>query len=281
MFRTGFIVPLCLSIVSGCTLIDSADTVADKNENPVAVVGSEGVPVSQSDVTTNIDRAPIVAPRRQTPDDIRRWQMRLREVGLDPGPIDGVAGAKTKAAFNRLQSGCVQLQGLLDASGTVAQPSKAASRQETLKMQMQLRDVGFNPGPADGIFGSRTKAVLNQLQNSCPTTKEFAASFAGSDGGVDNPAVAAQMIPERPSATRSLASQSRVEAEKQSAAPVSVRPQEDIRILQLRLRDAGFDPGPFDGVMGPKTRLAMQQFQASQRNGKTKNALVLGRNGQY
>ena len=57
--------------------------------------------------------------------------------------------------------------------------------------------------------------------------------------------------------------------------------QEDIKILQLQLRDAGFDPGPFDGVMGLKTRLALQQFQANQRVNKTKTALISGKSGQY
>jgi peptidoglycan hydrolase-like protein with peptidoglycan-binding domain len=42
----------------------------------------------------------------------------------------------------------------------------------------------------------------------------------------------------------------------------------------LRLRDAGFDPGPFDGIMGQKTRSALQQYEASQRGKKTKISLT-------
>ncbi|MGH7795309.1 MAG: peptidoglycan-binding domain-containing protein [Candidatus Binatia bacterium] len=57
-------------------------------------------------------------------------------------------------------------------------------------------------------------------------------------------------------------------------ATMSSRSPEDIRILQLRLRDAGFDPGPFDGVMGPKTRLALERYEASQRGGKIKTSLT-------
>jgi len=35
-----------------------------------------------------------------------------------------------------------------------------------------------------------------------------------------------------------------------------------IRQAQGRLRAAGFDPGPADGTMGPRTREALQRFQA-------------------
>ena len=50
--------------------------------------------------------------------------------------------------------------------------------------------------------------------------------------------------------------------------------REEVRILQLRLRDAGFDPGPFDGMMGPKTKAALEKYEASQRGQKTKASLV-------
>lgn len=42
-----------------------------------------------------------------------------------------------------------------------------------------------------------------------------------------------------------------------------------IRDAQMALRDAGFDPGSIDGVMGRKTRAALREFQASQGLPKT------------
>jgi peptidoglycan hydrolase-like protein with peptidoglycan-binding domain len=36
-----------------------------------------------------------------------------------------------------------------------------------------------------------------------------------------------------------------------------------VRDAQIALRDAGFDPGRIDGVMGPKTQTALSEFQAS------------------
>jgi hypothetical protein len=40
--------------------------------------------------------------------------------------------------------------------------------------------------------------------------------------------------------------------------------QNMVREAQIALRDAGFDPGGIDGVMGPKTGAALREFQASQ-----------------
>jgi peptidoglycan hydrolase-like protein with peptidoglycan-binding domain len=50
-----------------------------------------------------------------------------------------------------------------------------------------------------------------------------------------------------------------------AAAGNQVPGNEKIRQEQLRLRDAGFDPGPIDGILGPKTKAAMQRYQKSLR----------------
>lgn len=34
-----------------------------------------------------------------------------------------------------------------------------------------------------------------------------------------------------------------------------------IRMVQLTLKDSGFDPGPIDGILGPKTHKAITRFQ--------------------
>lgn len=36
-----------------------------------------------------------------------------------------------------------------------------------------------------------------------------------------------------------------------------------IKDIQLALRNAGFDPGPIDGIMGRKTKRAVREFQAA------------------
>lgn len=41
----------------------------------------------------------------------------------------------------------------------------------------------------------------------------------------------------------------------------SLKGAELIRMVQLVLEDEGFDPGPIDGILGPKTREAIKKFQ--------------------
>ena len=48
------------------------------------------------------------------------------------------------------------------------------------------------------------------------------------------------------------------------AMPSETRSQEDVvRDAQIALRDAGYEPGRIDGVLGPKTQAAIREFQAA------------------
>ena len=283
MIKTSLIVVAGVTIASGCAFVDNPQKEAANTAQSATVASESAGAISESEVAI-AKPTPAVIVRSPTTDDIRRMQLRLREVGLDPGAVDGIAGAKTKAAFKRFQTGCAELENLLNGSQNLrfdgVPLDKTPNRQETLAIQSQLRRAGFNPGPADGLFGARMKTTLTHLQNGCPVTQEFAAQLDRPADSTGKP-TAAGNLPERPSAPRIIAAQSRQEAAKPLTAAVSVRPQEEIRILQLRLRDAGYDPGPFDGVMGPKTKLALQQMQARQRSGKTKNTVTAGIGTQY
>jgi len=277
-FVLGF--PLCFALASGCALFDRPEAEGERKELLSATAESGAMmPVTTSEVPT-VEVAPPAAPRRWSQEDIRRMQTRLREFGLDPGPADGVAGARTRTASQKLHTACSQIQPLLNSlengAMTKATANQTPNRQETVAMQTQLRQAGFNPGPVDGVFGAKTKTVLAELQSSCPMAKDF-AQFSTRPSGAAQVAERANLV----STPANSSARTRVDTVKPSIAPVAAHSQEEIRILQLRLRDAGFDPGPFDGVMGPKTQLALQQLQASQRSGKTKAALTVGLNGQY
>lgn len=49
-----------------------------------------------------------------------------------------------------------------------------------------------------------------------------------------------------------------------AARPASAGGDPQVRDLQQRLVAAGFDPGPIDGLMGPRTRAAQQAFNSAQ-----------------
>jgi peptidoglycan hydrolase-like protein with peptidoglycan-binding domain len=280
--KSGLIITVSVAIASGCALSLSPEPEVETAEPYAHAVEF------QSEAAPQADRAqarpavpPTVAPTRVlTQDDIRRMQLRMREVGFDPGPINGVAGEKTKAALRRFDSGCAQVQGLLEpnqhAAGTIE--DKRPTRVQTFAIQRQLQAAGFNPGPVDGIFGTRTQTVLTHVQNGCPTMADFATL-------IDLPVAVAgnEVAPTsvRNNAMPGSAAQTRVAQAEQRTIPIVARPQEEIRILQLRLRDAGFDPGPFDGIMGPKTKLALQQYQARHRGRKGASAVTADFKGHY
>lgn len=270
MTKFTAIIPVCIIVVSGCALFNDQQV---SNEPPAlsAAVAEEPPPKIAKAVPV-IEKAPIVAApaRSVTAEDVRRVQLRLREVGFDPGGVDGVAGAKTKAAFSRLQAGCGKLEPLEEQ----LPGERAPAREEVVRIQNELRAAGFNPGPADGVYGARTKAVVAQLPGACALVKEFSA-------GLDGAAPIATGKNTVPQETAKMTTAPQAATVRESAAVQTAQPREEIRILQLRLRDAGYDPGPFDGVMGAKTKAALAQYEASQRNSKIKTNLTSKISGQY
>ena len=281
MTKSGLIFPLCFLLASGCSLSEAPEVVAEKQEVVNPVTDSQTVSAPPAMAVTAKSVEPARVPKTFSTEEIRRIQSRLKEVGLDPGPVDGFAGGKTRVAAQRLETGCAVIKPLLEniAPAGSLNSKKAFSRQETMALQTGLRNAGFNSGPADGIFGNRTRSVLTQLQTLCPMSQEYAVSFALQTEAV-KPSASTETAA-RPSKGPAVANPARQEVVKPVSAPVWTPSQEEIRILQLRLRDAGFDPGPFDGVMGPQTKKALQEFQAAQRAGKIKTSLAAGINVQY
>jgi peptidoglycan hydrolase-like protein with peptidoglycan-binding domain len=287
MTKVGLILPICLVIISGCSLCDCQNMASETAAESVTVAESEPVTVAASaEIATPQGVAPPpVSPRILTSADVRRLQTGLREIGFDPGPVDGVAGGRTKAAYVRLHTGCSTSAPLFETSNaSVTEGKETAGNQvgdqplngeETKRIQSQLRNAGFDPGPVDGIFGSRTQSALRQFQRGCLMAKEF-------EGMLSAP-LPASLVAESADARPAQASLSSLSSqavgglpprgEDNQAVVSSVRAREQVRILQLRLRDAGFDPGPFDGVMGSKTRSALAQYEASQRDKKIKTSL--------
>ncbi len=265
MNRTNLVIAMALLLAPGCALWENPP--AEPEPSAAAAAPAEPPPPAMANFAAPA-KIEAVAARPLGADEVRRLQMRLREAGFDAGPADGIAGARTRAALGRYRTGCEKSRTLLDAFDPAGAPLKAApDRQESQSIQLQLRRAGFDPGPADGIFGARTRKAIAQLKTNCPLFDEAAARLNDS------------AAPAEPSAARTRASAAPGAEMARAAAPQS---REEIRILQLRLRDAGLDPGPFDGIMGPKTIAALQQYEAGERLKKTKASLRTTQgNGQY
>lgn len=274
MNKLNFVIAVSVMFASGCALLENPPSESEPTERAAPPAEPQTPPVQ---VSLEGPRSDAPVPRSYTVDEIRRIQMRLKDAGFDPGPADGVAGARTKSALVRYQAGCDKTKTLLDDFDGSGAPIKGMpSRQENQALQLQLRAAGFDPGPADGIFGARTRRTVAQLKTNCPVVDEAAAALKD----VNAPVAVGSASSGAPAAVKSRAvAPLAAETARPSTVPQS---KEEIRVLQLRLRDAGFDPGPFDGVMGPRTVAALQHYEASDRVKKTKASLKTTQvNNQY
>lgn len=114
---------------------------------------------------------------------VEEIQNALREAGFDPGPVDGVMGAQTRAAIRGLQkSKGLKATGKIDSKTQLAlnrekemeKPSLTIESEfdssdidfsdKTRQIQTTLKKAGFYKGKIDGKTGPRTKAALRDFQ---------------------------------------------------------------------------------------------------------------------
>lgn len=121
-------------------------------------------------------------------EDVGQLQTLLGVLGYDAGSADGVFGARTVAAVRAFQAdsgldvdgvvGSSTRAALAEAAPESGSPSlpadwvlgkagtlRSGSRGEAVAvLQRTLDGLGYDPGPADGVFGSRTTAAVQAFQ---------------------------------------------------------------------------------------------------------------------
>jgi peptidoglycan hydrolase-like protein with peptidoglycan-binding domain len=114
-----------------------------------------------------------------------------------------------------------------------------ATAREVRVLQRKLRTLGWRPGPVDGMFGARTEQAVVGFQRATGLVPD----------GIAGPL------------TRNTLDRAR---QKPLARGAGYRPPAGsprVRMLQERLRGAGLNPGPVDGVFGPRTQAAVERLQ--------------------
>ena len=166
------------------------------------------------------------------------------------------------------------------------QTSKSAFPPPLADVQRALQQAGFDPGPIDGQMGRRTRRALKAFQSANglkPTgelnTQTWEALQRAGHSALDGQAperLASSDMPEAVPPEEASDAVEVAETAETEEAPVSasqkdevrsavlesrLRSPERIKKVQLALTQAGFDPGPIDGELGPRTDQALRSFQ--------------------
>jgi peptidoglycan hydrolase-like protein with peptidoglycan-binding domain len=103
--------------------------------------------------------APARTPSHLDSQHIREIQRTLELLDLDPGPVDGVMGPRTKAALIRFQR-AEQLSPTGAPDRQTWAKLVARQHEHVLQVQRALKAAGIDSGPTDGVMGNRTKSAL-------------------------------------------------------------------------------------------------------------------------
>jgi peptidoglycan hydrolase-like protein with peptidoglycan-binding domain len=115
-----------------------------------------------------------VLKRGSTDPAVRDLQAALKALGRDPGPIDGVFGAKTEGAVRAFQQqrgiavdgivGRVSWINIDEADQSEPVLQVGSSGLPVRRLQSRMSAVGFDTGGVDGRFSSKTEQAVKQLQ---------------------------------------------------------------------------------------------------------------------
>jgi peptidoglycan hydrolase-like protein with peptidoglycan-binding domain len=139
------------------------------------------------------------------------------------------------------------------AAGARSVPAAGASTLaggEIVDLQWQLAVHGYDPGPADGIVGARTRAAIRDYQRDA----NLAVDGIASRGVLDHLRFADPPV-------RSA----RATGTGSDASPTLYRPDGIERVYvvtaQQELAARSYRVGPIDGIVGPRTREAIRRYQ--------------------
>lgn len=147
---------------------------------------------------------------------------------------------------NQTRAGCVSGMDLVCRLLRLTSPYMRGA--DVLAVQRALRAQGFDPGPLDGIYGSRTAGAVRafQIVNGLPVTGMVGAQEYRYLG------VACRVYP-GPIVCRHL------------VVTTPFMNGDDVLAVQLALAARSYDPGPLDGIYGPLTAAAVRAFQRASR----------------
>ena len=105
---------------------------------------------------------------------VRDLQEALKVLGFDPGPVDGVFGARTESAVKKFQQareipadgvvGRVTWINIDEADQSHPVLRTGSTGLPVRRLQSRMSAVGFDTGGVDGRFGAKTETAVQTLQ---------------------------------------------------------------------------------------------------------------------
>jgi peptidoglycan hydrolase-like protein with peptidoglycan-binding domain len=221
--------------------------------------------------------------------EVRELQDLLREKGYDPAASDGVFGPRTLSAVITFQKdhklwvdglvGSATLNALRaappaddpgddgssgdgssddgvsddgssdDHTDIVGRLSVGSRGPQVETLQTLLTEQGYDPGPADGVFGSKTRRAVIAFQDDEGLIGDGIVGPVTA-GALDGAPPAPDDAPDEPTGSAEI-------------LYLGSRGT-DVVDLQRRLNDGGYKVGPSDGVFGPLTLAAVIEFQKTE-----------------
>ena len=257
---------------------------------------------------------PMAAPPAAASRLIGNVQSELRRTGYDlpvSGTMD--AATRSAIIDFQTRTGATVTghpsEGLLASLRSHSGQASAQDRQVVMKIQQQLNRRGYDAGPADGTFGPKTRVAIQTYQSDAglaitgePNAQLLADLRDGAGDKRDQRALVRgvrQELRERgydvgrgqhalertrgaireyeaaaalPATGKISDSLLRSLQDRSASAPGQDRVL--VRDVQHELRRRGYDPGPADGVVNPKTRDAIRDYQATTNGRVTGEANV-------
>lgn len=250
-------------------------------------MAAPATPPAQQAAPTATAAAPTGAV---TTADVQLVQRRLNAMGYQAGAIDGVHGGRTRTALKAWQAdvglpatGEITPQvvqriteartapadlGPATAQAAAAVRTQALGRAEQVKLvQRQLAQAGYDPGPADGIMGSRTRNAIREWQrtHAMPVTGEVDQALLASLGPPSGSTAAAP-------APRQAASSATATTRQRTALPQARGGEGDlaesgrlrpyVSQVQQELAAHGYFRGERNGVLSDRLRGAIREYEA-------------------
>ena len=117
-----------------------------------------------------------------TGEAVRQLQQALKDLGFDPGAVDGQFGSKTEAAVKAFQQdrgiavdgivGDITWLNIDEADMSNPTIKKGSTGNPVRRAQKRLTLGGYDTGGVDGIFGAKTESAVKRFQKDFGLTQD-------------------------------------------------------------------------------------------------------------